>query len=263
MPGEGDPREGVTASHLSTGTYPIGPGDTAVVHAAAGGVGLLRTQMVRAHGGRVIGLVSREGKAPVAKEAGADHVLVHSGGGFEERTRELTGERGADVACGGGTGMFHFSQPALRPHGVHAYCGPFTAAPTLLPTDLPDSSLLTYPVVHHHVATREHAVEPTFLWRFPGGRDQGDGLGPAWAVTAERPEVCPPLFGRAWPDPSAACFPGPPCAGGCGDHGRRPGRQNGACDGRGTGRRRGGARTAHDDCVRRHLRPGRSPRLLP
>ncbi|MFB6876205.1 zinc-binding dehydrogenase [Streptomyces sp. NPDC056323] len=152
----------MTASHLSTGTYPIGPGDTAVVHAAAGGVGLLLTQMVKAHGGRVIGLVSREGKTPVAKEAGADHVLVHSGGGFEERIRELTGERGADVFCdGSGTGMFHFSQSALRPHGVHAYCGPFTAAPTLLPTDLPDSSLLTYPVVHHHVATREALLRRT------------------------------------------------------------------------------------------------------
>ncbi|MER5615186.1 zinc-binding dehydrogenase [Streptomyces sp. NPDC002215] len=152
----------MTASHLSTGTYPIGPGDTAVVHAAAGGVGLLLTQMVKAHGGRVIGLVPREGKVPVAKEVGADHVLVHSGGGFEERNRKLTGEREADVFCdGSGTGMFHFSQPALRPHGVHAYYGPFTAAPTLLPTDLPDSSLLTYPVVHHHVATREALLRRT------------------------------------------------------------------------------------------------------
>ncbi|MCX5112563.1 zinc-binding dehydrogenase [Streptomyces sp. NBC_00378] len=91
VPDEGDPREGLTASHLSTDTYPIGPGDTAVVHAAAGGVGLLLTQVVKAHGGRVIGQVSREGKAPVTKEAGADHVLVHSGDGFEERIRELTG----------------------------------------------------------------------------------------------------------------------------------------------------------------------------
>ncbi|MFI0716045.1 quinone oxidoreductase family protein [Streptomyces inhibens] len=117
--------QGLTASHLSTETYPIGPGDTAVVHAAAGGVGQLLTQMIRARGGRVIGLVSREEKVPIAKEAGADHVLVHSGGGFEEQVRELTGGPGADVVYdGGGTGTFRSSQLALRPHGVHAYYGP-------------------------------------------------------------------------------------------------------------------------------------------
>ncbi|MFE2109540.1 quinone oxidoreductase family protein [Kitasatospora sp. NPDC059463] len=148
--------QGLTASHLATETYPVGPGDTAVVHAAAGGVGRLLTQLVKARGGRVVALVSREDKAPVAKAAGADHVLVHSGGGFEDRIRELTGGRGADVVYdGGGAETFHSSQAALRPHGVHAYYGPFMGVPTLRPTDLPDSILLTYPVVHHHVATRE------------------------------------------------------------------------------------------------------------
>lgn len=162
VPDEGDPREGLTASHLSTDTYPIGPGDTAVVHAAAGGVGLLLTQVVKAHGGRVIGQVSREGKAPVTKEAGADHVLVHSGDGFEERIRELTGGWGADVVDdGGGTGTFHSSRPALRPHKVHAYYGPPTGVPTLRPTDLPNSTLLTYSVVHHHFATREAPLRRT------------------------------------------------------------------------------------------------------
>ncbi|MFC5667172.1 quinone oxidoreductase family protein [Kitasatospora misakiensis] len=148
--------QGLTANHLTTETYPVGPGDTALVHAAAGGVGQLLTQLVKARGGRVIGLLSREEKAPVAQEAGADHVLVHSGGGFEERVRELTGGRGADVAYdGGGTDTFLSSQASLRPHGVHAYYGPFMGVPTLRPTDLPNSILLTYPVVHHHVATRE------------------------------------------------------------------------------------------------------------
>ncbi|MEV7598972.1 quinone oxidoreductase [Kitasatospora sp. NPDC089797] len=148
--------QGLTANHLSTETYPVGPGDTAVVHAAAGGVGLLLTQLVRARGGRVIGLVSREEKAAAAREAGADHVLVHSGPGFEGRVRELTGGRGADVVYdGGGADTFASSQLALRPHGVHAYYGPFMGVPTLRPTDLPNSILLTYPVVHHHVPTRE------------------------------------------------------------------------------------------------------------
>ncbi|GHF21700.1 MULTISPECIES: quinone oxidoreductase family protein [Streptomyces] len=151
--------QGLTANHLSTEAYPVGPGDTAVVHAAAGGVGLLLTQMVKARGGNVIGLVSRPEKAGVAREAGADHVLVHSGGGFEEQVRELTGGRGADVVYdGGGADTFASSQSALRPHGVHAYYGPFMGVPTLRPTDLPNSILLTYPVVHHHVATREALV---------------------------------------------------------------------------------------------------------
>ncbi|PJN28083.1 quinone oxidoreductase [Kitasatospora sp. CB02891] len=154
--------QGLTASHLSTETYPIGPGDTAVVHAAAGGVGQLLTQLVKARGGSVIGLVSRADKAAVAEEAGADHVLVHSGAGFEDRVRELTGGRGADVVYdGGGADTFRSSQLALRTHGVHAYYGPFMGVPTLRPTDLPNSILLTYPTVHHHVATREALVRRT------------------------------------------------------------------------------------------------------
>ncbi|GGP36688.1 oxidoreductase [Streptomyces abikoensis] len=154
--------QGLTASHFSTETYAIGPGDTAVVHAAAGGVGLLLTQMIKARGGKVIGLVSREEKVAVAEEAGADHVLVRSGRGFEERVRELTGGRGADVVYdGGGSETFRSSQLALRPHGVHAYYGPFMGVPALRPTDLPNSILLTYPVVHHHVPTREALVRRT------------------------------------------------------------------------------------------------------
>ncbi|MEV4921244.1 quinone oxidoreductase family protein [Streptomyces roseoverticillatus] len=154
--------QGITASHLSTEAYPVKPGDTAVVHAAAGGVGLLLTQMIKARGGKVIGLVSREEKAAVAEEAGADHVLVWSGGGFEDRIRELTGGRGADVVYdGGGTDTFHSSQLALRPHGVHAYYGPFMGVPTFRPTDLPNSILLTYPVMLHHVPDHEALVHRT------------------------------------------------------------------------------------------------------
>ncbi|MFJ8475568.1 quinone oxidoreductase family protein [Kitasatospora sp. NPDC094011] len=154
--------QGLTASHLSTETYPVGPGDTAVVHAAAGGVGLLLTQLVKARGAGVIGLVSREEKAAAAKEAGADHILVHSGPGFEERVRELTGGRGADVVYdGSGAETFASSQLALRPHGVHAYYGPFLGVPTLRPTDLPNSILLTFPLVHHHVPTREALLRRT------------------------------------------------------------------------------------------------------
>ncbi|MFJ4850426.1 MULTISPECIES: quinone oxidoreductase family protein [unclassified Streptomyces] len=154
--------QGITAHHMVTETYPVGPGTTAVVHAAAGGVGLLLTQMAKARGATVIGLVSREEKAATAREAGADHVLVWSGGGFEDRVRDLTGGEGAHVVYdGGGTPTFRSSQLALRPHGVHAFYGPMMGIPSLRPTDLRRSVFLTYPVLNDHVPTREALVRRT------------------------------------------------------------------------------------------------------
>ncbi|MEW2175918.1 quinone oxidoreductase [Streptomyces sp. NPDC005406] len=154
--------QGLTANHFTTETYAVRPGDTAVVHAAAGGVGLMLTQMIKARGGRVIGLVSRADKAAAAEEAGADHVLVSSGAGFEGRVKELTDGAGAHVVYdGGGSATFRSSQLSLRLHGVHAYYGPFMGVPSLSVTDLPNSILLTYPTVQHHVPTREALVTRT------------------------------------------------------------------------------------------------------
>ncbi|MFD7711435.1 quinone oxidoreductase family protein [Streptomyces sp. NPDC059785] len=154
--------QGLTAHHFTTETYAVKPGDTAVVHAAAGGVGLMLTQMIKARGGTVIGLVSREEKAAPAKEAGADHVLVSAGGGFEDRVRELTAGQGAHVVYdGGGSATFASSQRSLRPHGVHAYYGPFMGVPAIDVTDLPHSILLSYPIVHDHVPTRNALVART------------------------------------------------------------------------------------------------------
>ena len=154
--------QGLTANHFTTETYAIQPGDTAVVHAAAGGVGLLLTQMIKARGGTVIGIVSRAEKASIATEAGADHVLVSSGGGFEDRVKQLTQGRGADVVYdGGGPATFQSSQRALRRHGVHAYYGVLMGNPTLTPMELPSSILLSYPAVADHVPTREALVRRT------------------------------------------------------------------------------------------------------
>ncbi|MFG1706754.1 quinone oxidoreductase family protein [Nonomuraea sp. M3C6] len=154
--------QGLTANHFTTETYPIKPGDTAVVHAAAGGVGLMLTQMIKARGGAVIGLVSREEKVAIAKEAGADLVLVSSGGGFEDRVKDLTGGEGAHVVYdGGGAPTFRSSQLALRRHGVHAYYGPFMGVPSLTPMELPSSILLSYPTVADHVPTRDALLERT------------------------------------------------------------------------------------------------------
>ncbi|WP_342775823.1 quinone oxidoreductase [Nonomuraea mesophila] len=147
--------QGLTANHLTTETYPIEPGVTAVVHAAAGGVGLVLTQLIKVRGGTVIGVVSREEKVPVAKEAGADHVIVSSGGGFEDRVRELTGGEGAHVVYdGGGAATFRSSLSALRRHGVHAFYGPLMGVPTLTPAELPNSVLLSHPLVRDHVPDR-------------------------------------------------------------------------------------------------------------
>jgi NADPH2:quinone reductase len=154
--------QGLTANHFTTETYAIRRGDTAVVHAAAGGVGLMLTQMIKARGGVVIGLVSREEKVAVAKEAGADHVLVSGGGGFEDRVRELTGGEGAHVVYdGGGTATFRSSQLALRRHGVHTFYGDLRGTPTFRPTDLPRSILFSFSSVQDHVPTREALVRRT------------------------------------------------------------------------------------------------------
>ncbi|MEU9078167.1 quinone oxidoreductase [Kitasatospora sp. NPDC048538] len=154
--------QGLTANHFTTESHPVAPGDVAVVHAAAGGVGQLLTQMIKARGGSVIGLVSREEKAAAAREAGADHVLVSSGGGFEAAVRELTGGTGADVVYdGGGAPTFRSSQLSLRPHGVHAYYGPFMGIPSLTPMDLPNSILLTYPNVLDHIPDRQALLRRT------------------------------------------------------------------------------------------------------
>jgi NADPH:quinone reductase len=154
--------QGLTANHFTTETYAIRPGDTAVVLAAAGGVGLLLTQMIKARGGTVIGIVSRGEKAAIANDAGADHVLVGPGGGFEDRVKELTHGRGADVVYdGGGPATFRSSQRALRRHGVHAYYGVLLGDLTLTPIELPNSILLSYPAVADHVPTREALVRRT------------------------------------------------------------------------------------------------------
>jgi NADPH:quinone reductase-like Zn-dependent oxidoreductase len=89
--------QGLTASHFVTEVYAIKPGDIALVHAAAGGVGLLLTQMIKLRGGMVIGRVSSASKVEVARAAGADHVIVESGGMFVEQVMRLTDGEGVHV----------------------------------------------------------------------------------------------------------------------------------------------------------------------
>ncbi|MGY1620782.1 quinone oxidoreductase family protein [Geodermatophilus sp. SYSU D00965] len=109
--------QGCTAQYLTADSYPVAEGDWAVVHSAAGGVGLLLTQLVRARGGHVLATTSTEEKAELARAAGADDVVVGYDG-FPERVRELTGGEGAAVVYDGvGRTTFAAGLTALRPTG--------------------------------------------------------------------------------------------------------------------------------------------------
>jgi NADPH2:quinone reductase len=109
--------QGCTAHYLAAESYPVAEGDWAVVHSAAGGVGLLLTQLVRARGGHVLATTSTEDKAELARAAGADDVVVGYDG-FAERVRELSGGEGAAVVYDGvGRTTFAAGLTALRPTG--------------------------------------------------------------------------------------------------------------------------------------------------
>ncbi|MFJ5265661.1 quinone oxidoreductase family protein [Streptomyces sp. NPDC088387] len=111
--------QGVTAHYLATSTWPIQPGQTALVHAAAGGVGQLLTQMVKLRGGRVIATVSTEEKAALARAHGADHVINYRTTDFAAATLELLGGRGVDVVYDGvGKDTFAGGLQVLRPRGM-------------------------------------------------------------------------------------------------------------------------------------------------
>jgi NADPH:quinone reductase len=108
--------QGMTAHYLAHSTYPIRRGEVVLVHAAAGGVGLLLVQMARRLGATVFGTVSTEEKAELAREAGADAVILYTRTGFREEVRRLTGGIGAHVVYDSvGATTFDESLSALRP----------------------------------------------------------------------------------------------------------------------------------------------------
>uniref|UniRef100_UPI000D38901C quinone oxidoreductase family protein n=1 Tax=unclassified Variovorax TaxID=663243 RepID=UPI000D38901C len=149
--------QGLTASHFATDFYPVQPGDIAFVHAAAGGVGLLLTQIIKLRGGQVIGRVSSGGKEAVARAAGADHVIVDTEGRFAERARQLSGGEGVHVVYdGSGPGTFQGSLDVLRRSGTFCWYGPVLGGPG--PIDimrLPKSIKLGYATFLDHIHTPE------------------------------------------------------------------------------------------------------------
>jgi NADPH2:quinone reductase len=163
--------QGMTAHYLCHSTYPVAEGDPVVVHAAAGGVGLLLTQLVRMRGGTVIATTSTSAKAELARQAGAAHVAGYDD--FREVVRRVTGGRGAAVVYDGiGQATFELGLDALRPRGYLVLYG--AASGPVPPFDLqrllPAGSLyVTRPTLAHYLASREELRwRAGDLWRWIG-----------------------------------------------------------------------------------------------
>ena len=151
--------QGMTAQYLSYTTFPLKRGDTALVHAAAGGVGLLLVQMAHNIGARIIGTVSTEEKARLAREAGADEIILYTQTDFESETKRLTGGKGVDVVYDSvGKTTFEKGLNVLRPRGMMVlYGGSSGAVPPFDPIILTQNGSLhlTRPSLQHYIATRE------------------------------------------------------------------------------------------------------------
>lgn len=151
--------QGMTAHYLSYSTYPLKKGETALVHAAAGGVGLLLVQMARNIGARVVATVSTDEKAQLARGAGADEVILYTQTDFEAETKRLTAGRGVDVVYDSvGKTTFEKGLNVLRPRGYMVLFGGSSGA--VPPFDLiqlsgKGSLFVTRPTLGHYVLTRE------------------------------------------------------------------------------------------------------------
>jgi NADPH:quinone reductase len=154
--------QGMTAHYLSHDTYPLKRGETAVVHAAAGGVGLLLVQMCHNIGARVIATVSTEEKAKLAREAGADDIILYTQTDFDAETKKLTGGKGVDVVYDSvGKTTFEKGLNLLRPRGMMAlFGGSSGAVPPFDPIVLTQkgSLFLTRPTLGNYIATRDELV---------------------------------------------------------------------------------------------------------
>ena len=154
--------QGMTAHYLTHSTFPLKKGHTALVHAAAGGVGLLLLQIARRRGARVIGTVSTEAKAALAREAGADEVVLYTRKDFAEETKRLTGGAGVDVVYDSvGKDTFEKGLTVLRPRGMMVLFG--QSSGPVPPFDLgrlsaAGSLFVTRPSLPHHTLTREELL---------------------------------------------------------------------------------------------------------
>jgi len=156
---------GLTAHYLVTDAHKLRPGETALVHAAAGGVGLLLVQMARAIGARVIGTVSSEEKAELARAAGADEVIVFTRQDFESEVKRLTGGKGVEVVYDGvGKATFEKNLNVMRLRGMLVLYGMSSGpVPPVDPAKLSDkgSLYMARTTLAHFTATREELLART------------------------------------------------------------------------------------------------------
>ena len=154
--------QGMTAHYLAYDTYPLKRGETALVHAAAGGVGLLLVQMAHNIGARVLATVSTEEKAKLARQAGADEIILYSQVDFEAETRRLMGGKGVDVVYDSvGKTTFDKGLNVLRPRGMMAlFGGSSGAVPPFDPVILTQkgSLFLTRPSLGNYIATPDELL---------------------------------------------------------------------------------------------------------
>jgi NADPH:quinone reductase len=157
--------QGLTAHYLANDAHKLKAGETALVHAAAGGVGLLRVQMARAIGARVIGTASSEEKAGLAREGGADEVIVFTRQDFEAEVKRLTGGGGVDVVYDGvGKATFEKNLNVMRLRGMLVLYGMSSGpVPPVDPARLSEkgSLYMARTTLAHFTATREELLART------------------------------------------------------------------------------------------------------
>lgn len=170
--------QGMTAHYLSHSTFPLKEGHTALVHAAAGGVGLLLVQLAKMRGARVIGTVGTEEKAQLARSAGADEVILYEQEDFSARTRDLTGGEGVDVVYDSvGRATFDKSLDSLKPRGYLVLYGQSSGQVPPLDLQVLNSKgglFVARPSLGQYAATREELVwraESLFSWIGQGNLD--------------------------------------------------------------------------------------------
>lgn len=162
--------QGLTAQYLVRDVYPLGEGDSCLIHAGAGGVGLLLTQVAKRLGATVYATVGSDEKAELSRAAGADHVIVYTREDFAERVREIGGSQRLDVVYDGvGKATLAAGLDLLRPRGVMAAFGNASGPPDPVdPLTLGKASLfLTRPSLFHYARTRDELLSRAaelFAW---------------------------------------------------------------------------------------------------
>jgi NADPH2:quinone reductase len=165
------PLQGMTAHFLTTDTFPLAAGDRCLIHAGAGGVGLLLIQIAKLKGAEVFTTVGSPEKAELAAGAGADHTILYNDVDFADAVRDIAGDRPIDVVYDGvGKSVFTTSLTVLRPRGMMVTFGNASGPPDpIAPLDLSanGSLFLTRPTLFHHVNSQaeiQSRADDLFEW---------------------------------------------------------------------------------------------------